>query len=284
LDNRHQAFVFGLVDNQTKKIAESGKPWEIIQSIHNVHVEASKMNISETARTDYVRVKLETLHNQHCPTDCSSNTFGTYRVMGGHKGKIWEGIYTLFKDTPEAPSGGAPPKKKKSAAAAAIKPPKLSHFIGMANIPDRHLEEWISFILSGVESTREFQERCVQWKKVARVEQQVIQFANEWSNKNYISVHDAKKEIPALKDEKWWELVVGCCGPKTSDLLPASCKELIRNAIAVAQKLKEKQPSASNSSQSLQVQIYVCMCCICTYVMYNNSMEACKSFEKDFTN
>ena len=90
LENRHLAFVFGLVDNQTKKIAESGKPWEIIQSIHNVHEEARNMNISDSAKSDYVKAKLETLSNQHCPGDCSLNTFGTYRVIGGAQRKNLE--------------------------------------------------------------------------------------------------------------------------------------------------------------------------------------------------
>jgi hypothetical protein len=247
------AYTYGIVDNYVKEQASGTTPWDIVYKVHVTMEEINKANISAAAKKAAISAKCEEIQRE-CSAKYTAQSFGSYRVLGSKTGKLWDLLYAIFTETAEN-------KGRKGAHTSG--PASIGHFMHMAYIPDEKLTKWAKQVKNRDIDSKQFMNNCTFYKKVAKVENQLVEFVNEMlPGRNYKTLSEVQKGLPQVTDA-WFKQAVAWCDEKKKSDLPPTVKSQVREFIQLEEKKKENAAKGLVSTEPMVRYCKLSVLCVC---------------------
>lgn len=210
-----------LAGNLSNSLGALQKPqsvWDCILQMHN-----KIMEIHQSGDSAKDRKKLLVQARLHWVTSFphyTTATIGSLSVIGKLQGQLWSNIQDIFTGNVvvlEGATGKAAPKEMGH-----------GHFTDMAKIPEACLIRWTRRVIQGEITTRQFNERCKQYKKVDRIQKDVVTFVNQmYPQSECEDFEELQSEHKCFQDDMWFNSLVDWCGANARDGLTSSVKDSI---------------------------------------------------------
>ena len=214
----------GTMDNLVMSLQKGATAFDCINQMHIKHVATFNC-----ASTDLATKKEQwKRYRQKCELTMrfTPNTIGSMMVLAAVRPKLWDNIAKIFKGEVEH----NPDIKQKA-------PETHGHFVNMSEIPYNKLLEWTSRVISGEYNSKDFNDKCVLYKKVSRVQGDIVEHVNSKRpdpNKvgpRFEDFNQVAEEYTCFKDHAWFHRLVAWCSRAAKDGLSSHAKTAINSAI-----------------------------------------------------
>jgi hypothetical protein len=256
--NKAMAYAYGVIDNYVKEQATGQTPWDIVYKVHVTMTEINALNISNENKKKRITERCDEIQRE-AASKYTVQSFGTYRVLGSKTGKLWDLLYKIFTEKADI-------KAKKGAHTKG--PAAIGHFMHMAYIPDKELTKWAKQVYNKEIESKDFMANCKFYKKVAKVENQVVEFVNEiMAGRNFQTFIEVQKCLPQVTDVWFNQAVIWCDEKKKADL-PPTVKSQLREFIMIEEKRKDDIAKGVVASQGPPVRDCMLLCLfVCHFVV-----------------
>jgi hypothetical protein len=245
-ENQALALVYGGLDNMVHDSQKKVDHWDVCARLHQARV-----NIKATGKPDKEQKVMWKKARADIKSSCQVKqiaTMGTLEALSAHMGKTWKLLYKIMM-------GQCPDQKK----VKIVKPANLAWTKDMSNIPEDFLERWLQRVVTGEFSAKDFLNRCNEFKKRQRVQNDITDYVNqlrpEECHKDFTSV--ARKYV-ALRDKDTFDTMVRWCGAVAKDRLTKHVQDSVYNI------LKDYDTLMGRDEE--EVRIYFCFLYWCSIV------------------
>ena len=216
------AKLYGGLDNKIKDTKRTKGTWEYVEEMHNHFTGTRFEQMDKEAKKKWWEDFL-------LKTAAPLASVNSWKVVAQRKGELWENINAIMTGN-----------------ATNLKPPKNTTFFnGMSGIPDRFLIQWSKRVVDGEMLPREFQIRCLKYKKQLSCQQKMLAYVNillaSRSDLQCKDYNDLCTYYPFFKDGQWFNSCVGWMTDRVKDDLVAAIKESIVSKMTAWDKVVAKE-------------------------------------------
>lgn len=221
------------LDNKYKNCRRPQSTWDCLLQIHNKILELEATH-GQNNRVAFKKALSD--HKGACLSTMqfASGTIGTLFTIAQIQGRLWDNIALIFtKDsdqTSKANTKATNSKTKKK------KPMAHGHFCNMfPDVPENCLIRWTARVVEDKWTTKQFNERCLHYKKVTRVQRDCVEYVNqrvedEEELENFNALVD---RYAFFSDPAFFNPLVTWCGKNAKDKLSPQCKKSIDNNMRI---------------------------------------------------
>ena len=180
----------GTMDNFVMSLQKGATAFDCINQMHTKYVATF-----DNASTDMTTKKEQwKRYRTKCEMGMrfSFNTIGSMMVLAGVRPELWANIEKIFKGEVE----DNPDIKQR-------KPDTHGHFVNMSEIPFNKLMDWTGRVVLGQINTKMFNDKCLLYKKVLRVQGDCIEHVNSKRpgvNPRFENFNDMAEEYTCFAD------------------------------------------------------------------------------------
>ena len=225
----------GTMDNFVMSLQKGATAFDCINQMHTKHV-ATFNNPSTDLATKKEQWRR---YRTKCEMGMrfSSKTTGSMMVLAGVRPELWGNIEKIFKGEVE----DNPDIKQR-------KPDTHGHFVNMSEIPFNKLMDWTGRVVLGQINTKMFNDKCLLYKKVLRVQGDILEHVNSKrpgvnNGPRFENFNDMAEEYTCFSDYGWFHRLVAWCTKATKNCLSSHAKNSINAALDLHdQRAAENQP------------------------------------------
>ena len=250
-ENRQMLLAVGSLDNKIAEVHRGATAWDNILQIHTVMLSIENDNSlnkeqKKKAMSEYREAAKTTMGEEGKKAE---RTIGNYFAIAKIRGKVWDNIAAIFKADAEGTLVKAGSGKKGKA-----KPFSYGAFCHMAYLPEQDLLRWTQRVLDGEWTPAQFKNRCLDVKKVLKMQDFIISYLNLRHQHHFKKFVDASLKYPFLSDKDYMNSLVPAFRPnKSTNSLP----QTIANSIDAKIRELELQKSKERQIQVLFVIISI---------------------------
>ena len=229
------AKLYGGLDNKIKHTHKKKSVWEYVTEMHTHFSGAAYANMSKEEKEGWMA-------DMYLKCASPKNSVDSWKVVSQTTGDLWTNINTIM-------TGETRDRK-------AVPPKNTSFFNNMSKIPQEVLVRWSKKVVDGEEKPRDFQQRCLVYKKKVLAQNKFLTYANTLVTDEADVVHnynDLCKKYPFFGEADWFMTRVGWMSDKVKDDLSSNIKQSIRDRIA-SQKAKESNQPVTHGVYGIIVE------------------------------
>ena len=201
------------LDNYAAGVQLKRDLWTIITTMHDFLNEDEKRLGRPATSEEIGAMKGDLAYSSKLPVASVGQLFQLSKFQGGS----WDRLKAIF-------TGNVRNKKFKV-------PKSCSNFVMMAGIPQSSLDAWMDLMITGSEQTKDFKNRCKNYKAKQRILSKVVDLAVQTGAHTDVGMVDLEvfsKDFPLTTQT---EFITSWIGPvsklKQKDVLPPSLMEAI---------------------------------------------------------
>ena len=226
------AKLYGGLDNKIRSTMKKKSPWDYVIDMHEMFERIENSEASQKEKKDKISKFMDDLKIRSSEPE---NSIGSWKQVAKQTGKLWDNIYAIF-------SGNTKDKK-------ATVPKNTTHFNTMSGIPEDNLIRWSDRVVEGEWRTKDFSDRCAQFKREKMCQTKMMDFAVEKLTDEDTdegkpeSYQDLIEILPFFGDAEWFKKCVAFMGnARQRDELAPQIKNEILEKIQRHREAKAKAP------------------------------------------
>lgn len=240
------AKLYGGLDNKIRSTHKKKGAWDYVLDMHEMFVRVENSDDSAKDKKDKISKFMDDLKIRSSEPE---NSIGSWKQVAKQTGKLWDNINAIF-------SGDTKDKK------ASI-PKNTTHFNGMSGIPEENLVRWSDRVVEGEWRTKDFSDRCAQFKREKLCQSKMMEFTVSKLSKHEMEdgepdTYDELIDIlPFFGDQVWFKKCVAFMGnARLKDELAAQIKDEIMEKMKRHRDAKSKAPVSIHTQQTFETYMY----------------------------